>query len=122
VVSLALAKPERSPRELAWSITDRYGYFLSESSVYRIPKADELVPSPAYIVMSASDEFRHKTIRVHELWQTDFTYIKVVGWGWYYLGRCWTTSRSTSSAGNSSGRWILSDSFVPRRYFGGLNA
>jgi len=22
---------------------------------------------------------------VHELWQTDFTYLRVIGWGWYYL-------------------------------------
>jgi transposase InsO family protein len=22
---------------------------------------------------------------VHELWQTDFTYFRVVGWGWYFL-------------------------------------
>jgi transposase InsO family protein len=36
-------------------------------------------------VLSAADEFRHKTQRVHELWQTDFTYFKVLGWGWYYL-------------------------------------
>ena len=86
VVSLALSEPEKTPRELAWMITDRCGYFLSESSVYRILKAYDLVPSPAYIVMAASDEFRQKTKRVHELWQTDFTYMKVVGWGWYYLG------------------------------------
>lgn len=36
--------------------------------------------------MAASDKFRHPTSRVHELWQTDFTYFKVNGWGWYYLG------------------------------------
>ena len=35
--------------------------------------------------MSASDSFKHPTRRVHELWQTDFTYLKVIGWGWYYL-------------------------------------
>ena len=22
---------------------------------------------------------------MHELWQTDFTYFKILGWGWYYL-------------------------------------
>jgi putative transposase len=86
VVSIALEHPEKSPRELAWHITDTQGYYLSESSVYRILKAKDLIPSPAYIVMAASDKFRHPTSRVHELWQTDFTYFKVNGWGWYYLG------------------------------------
>ncbi len=86
VVSLALAEPEKTPRELAWYITDHFGYFLSESSVYRILKAYDLVPSPAYIVMAACDEFRHKTTHIDQLWQTDFTHLKVTGWGWYYLG------------------------------------
>jgi transposase InsO family protein len=85
VVEVALAKPELSPRELAWHITDREGYFISESSVYRILKAFDLVTSPAYVVISAKDRFDNPTKRVHELWQTDFTYFKVVGWGWYYL-------------------------------------
>jgi putative transposase len=39
IVDLALAAPERTPRELAWQFTDREGHFLSESSVYRILKA-----------------------------------------------------------------------------------
>jgi transposase InsO family protein len=85
VVETALERPELTPRELAWHITDHEGYFISESSVYRILKSFDLVTSPAHIVMAAADEFRHKTRRVHELWQTDFTYFKIIGWGWYYL-------------------------------------
>ncbi len=35
--------------------------------------------------MQASDRFQHPSWRVNELWQTDFTYFKIIGWGWYYL-------------------------------------
>ena len=85
VVDAALADPEQSPRELAWHFTDREGHFLSESSVYRILRAYDLIPSPAYVVLSAAKTFQHPTQRPHELWQTDFTYLQVVSWGWYYL-------------------------------------
>ena len=85
VVDAALADPERSPRELAWQLTDRIGHFLSESSVYRILKAHDLITSPAFVVITAADRFQHPTTRPNELWQTDFTYLRVVGWGWYYL-------------------------------------
>ena len=85
VVDAALAAPAQSPRELAWQLTDREGHFLSESSVYRILKAYDLIPSPAYIVLSAAKTFRHLTRRPNELWQTDFTCLQVVGWGWYDL-------------------------------------
>lgn len=86
VVAIALELPDQSPRQLAWHITDKYEYYISESSVYRILKQYDLIPSPAYIVMSASDKFKHPTRRINELWQTDFTYFKIVGWGWYYMG------------------------------------
>ena len=85
VIDVALEKPELTPRELAWHITDSNGAFISESSVYRILRDYDLLSSPAYIVLSAADEFRHKSKGVHELWQTDFTYFKIMGWGWYYL-------------------------------------
>jgi putative transposase len=85
VVKLALQSPEKTPRELAFDITDNQGYFISESSVYRILKAFDLITSPAYIVLSAADRFKHPTRHVNELWQTDFTYFKIKGWGWYYL-------------------------------------
>ncbi|MCT4371305.1 helix-turn-helix domain-containing protein [Yangia mangrovi] len=85
VVGLALEEPELSPRELAVRFTDTKKYFVSEASVYRILKAHDLIPSPAFIVVKAADEFRDKTSRPNQLCQTDFTYLKVVGWGWYYL-------------------------------------
>ena len=77
----ALADPAKSPRELAWQFTDRERHFLSESSVYRILKAEDLITSPAYVVLSAAKTFAHPTHRPNELWQTDFTYLQVVGWG-----------------------------------------
>jgi transposase InsO family protein len=85
VVEIALELPEKSPRELAWYITDKRGYYISESTVYRILKAHDLVTSPVYNVITALDKFPQPTQAVHELWQTDFTYFKVVHWGWYYL-------------------------------------
>jgi len=84
IIALALEQPELSPRELAVSSTDQ-GQFVSESSVYRLLKAQDLITSPAYILMQASDKFQHPTQRVNEMWQTDFTYFKVLSWGWYYL-------------------------------------
>jgi transposase InsO family protein len=85
VIETALDKEDLSPRELAFHITDNQGWFISESSVYRILKEKGLITSPAWILMSASDEFKDKTTHVHQQWQTDFTYFKIIGWGWYYL-------------------------------------
>lgn len=85
VVETALDKEDLSPRELAYHITDNQGWFISESSVYRILKSRGLITSPAYIVMAAADEFKDKPERVHQQWQIDFTYFKIIGWGWYYL-------------------------------------
>jgi transposase InsO family protein/transposase-like protein len=85
IVDLALAEPQLSPRELAVTYTDDNSYFVSESSVYRLLKAQDLITSPAYILMQASDKFQQPTLRVNEMWQTDFTYFKIIGWGWYYL-------------------------------------
>jgi transposase InsO family protein len=85
IIHLALEEPELSPRELAVRFTDTRSYFVSEASVYRLLKAQDLIASPAFIVMKASDEFKDKTTAPHQLWQTDFTYLKVTGWGWFYL-------------------------------------
>jgi transposase InsO family protein len=85
IIDLALSEPELSPRELAVRFTDTQRYFVSEATVYRLLKAHDLITSPAFIVVKAADEFHTKTTAPNHLWQTDFTYLKVVGWGWFYL-------------------------------------
>lgn len=51
-------------------------------SVYRLLKAHDLITSPAYIVIKANDEFKDKTTRPNEMWQTDITYrAPRPGWG-----------------------------------------
>ena len=85
VIQLALDQPALSPRELAVRFTDTKSYFVSEASVYRLLKAQDLIASPAFIVIKAADAFKDKTTAPNQLWQTDFTYLKVIGWGWFYL-------------------------------------
>ena len=85
IVGLALDYPEESARNLAYKMTDENKYFISESSVYRILKANGLITQPAFNTVSAADEYKDKTTRINQMWQTDFTYMKIIGWGWYYL-------------------------------------
>jgi len=85
VVAFALDQAELSPREIAVAFTDRERTYVSEASVYRLLRAEGLITSPAFIVMKAADRFANPTTAINQLWQTDFTYLKVIGWGWYYL-------------------------------------
>jgi putative transposase len=103
VVGLALKEPELSPRELAVSFIDQQQYFVSESSVYRLLKAHDLITSPAFILMKAADTFAQPTTAPNQLWQTDFTYLRVIGWGWFYL----------STVLDDFSRYILAWKLVP---------
>jgi len=85
IVEMALDHPELSPREIAVRFTDTKKYFVSEASVYRHLKAQDLITSPAFVVIKAAKEFTDKTTAINQMWQTDFTYFKIIGWGWYYL-------------------------------------
>ena len=82
LIALAVDRSELSPRELAVTFTDTEGYCVSESSVYRLLTAYDLITSPAFIVMKAAHEFKDKTTTINQLWQTDFTDLKIIGWGW----------------------------------------
>ncbi len=85
LVEMALDLSELSPRELAIKFTEERRYFISEATAYRILKEHDLVTSPAWIVLKAADRFAQPTTAINQLWQTDCTYLKVTGWGWYYL-------------------------------------
>lgn len=41
--------------------------------------------APAQVVIRAADECWDKKTRPNELWQTAFTYLKVIGWGWFNM-------------------------------------
>lgn len=86
VISHALEMPGLFPRDLSYTITDLGAFSVSESSVYRILKSEGLVKTSVVIVAKAAKEYPRKTERVHEMWATDFMYMKVIGWGWYYVG------------------------------------
>lgn len=82
ILELALGEPDLPPREIAVKFTDQRGYYVSESTVYRILKENDLITSPEFILMKAADRFQNSTTAPNQLWQTDFTYFKVIGWGW----------------------------------------
>ena len=85
IIEMALEQTELSPRELAVRFTDEKRYFVSEATVYRLLKTHDLITSPAYVVIKAAEAFHTQTTRPNEMWQTDFTYFKIIGWGWMYL-------------------------------------
>jgi len=84
-IEFALDHEALASRELAIKYTDEKRYFISESSAYRILKAADLITAPSHVVIKAAAEFHDKTVAINEMWQTDFTYFKIIGWGWYYL-------------------------------------
>jgi transposase InsO family protein len=85
VLALARASPELSPRELALQITDAGGFSVSESTCYRLLKRHGLVKPAEVVGFKAGKEYHRKTSRPNEMWATDGAYLKVVGWGYYYL-------------------------------------
>jgi len=84
VLSAAREMPDLSSRQLAVWITDNHSFFVSESTVYRILRREGLVKSPE-IQLKAGQEYHRKTTGPHQLWATDASYFRVVGWGYYYL-------------------------------------
>ena len=84
VLTIAREYTELSSRQLSAWITDNEGFAVSESTVYRILRREGLVKRQE-TQLTAAKEYHTKTTRPHQMWATDASYFRVVGWGYYYL-------------------------------------
>ena len=85
VIGQSRASPELSPGQVALRLVDRYGCWVSESTVYRILRGEGLVKRAEVKGFAAGKEYHRKTGRPNEMWATDCSYLRVVNWGYYYL-------------------------------------
>lgn len=85
VVEQAILHPEEPPRQIAFMVTDGCGFSVSEATIYRILKAKGLIPDREVKGYPATEEYTDRPKSINEQWQIDATYMKVVGWGWYFL-------------------------------------
>ena len=83
VLAAARESPEWSSRQLATWITDHLRLSVGESTVYRLLKREGLVKPPDMQLL-AGKEYQRKTSGPHQMWATDASYFRVVGWGYYY--------------------------------------
>jgi putative transposase len=74
-----------SSRELAHYLADYERLSVSESTVYRVLKQAGMVKPVERKTFPAGPEYKVKTRRINQQWQTDASYFKAQGWGWYYL-------------------------------------
>ena len=87
VLTAAREMPELSCRQLAAWTTDN---ILGENSPYqslrstRILRREGLVKRPE-MRLAAGKEYHRKTTGPHQMWATDASYFRVVGWGYYYM-------------------------------------
>ena len=84
VLAAARESPEWSSRQLATWITDNQDLSVGESTVYRLLKREGLV-KPTEMKLVAGKEYQRKTSGSHQMWATDASYFRVVGWGYYYM-------------------------------------
>lgn len=78
VISEIIENPLMGPKQLRWHILDKHQLYLGYNSVIRIRRKylheNELAIGRGY---KALPEFRMKSNHVHQMWQTDFTELRL---------------------------------------------
>ena len=85
ILEIAMLFPEWSPREISCHIADNCGFTTSESTVYRKLKKLGWIKPRVVKTFPAGPEYKVKTKRPNQMWQTDASYLLVKNWGYYYL-------------------------------------
>lgn len=85
VLAQARDSPDLSCRQLALTLIDSEGFYVSESTVFRVLKREGMIKPAEIRGFKAGKEYQRKTKGPNELWATDCAHLKVVDWGWYYL-------------------------------------
>lgn len=85
VIKLAIANPEKTPKDIVKQYMESSGSFISESSIYRILAGFDHFESQGIFIIKGHYQQRIRTTRINDIWRTDFILIKLIGWGYYYL-------------------------------------
>lgn len=75
ILEVVLLFPDWLPRQVSYHITDTAAFTVSESSVYRILKSEGLIHQVQQKTFPAGAEYRVKTTKPNQQWQTDATYL-----------------------------------------------
>ena len=78
ILEVAMLYPGWSSREAACHLMDHGGFMISESTVYRVLKRVGWVKPRVVKTFPAGPEYRIKTRRPNQMWQTDATYLLVL--------------------------------------------
>jgi transposase InsO family protein len=86
VLNVHMQNPRMGIRQLRWHIVDYCGIFLGTNIIKDLVSlADDGIERGITIQHKAADSFPHKTSHVHQIWQTDFTKVRLANGKSYFV-------------------------------------